>query len=600
MTDIYLNSRLIGSCSKAESFVEKFRFSRRQGHFPEEMNITYNEGEDKIELILEKGRARRPLIIVENGKSLLTKQLVGKIQNNEITWKELVSQGVIEYLDSSEEEDAYIAISEEELTKEHTHLEISPLVILGAQSAMVPYSHNNRSTRVLIGAKTLKQGLGIYALNYLMRLDTDVSILHYSQRPIVKTVMYDFVDYENHPIGQNVVVAVIANRGYNIEDAIVMSQGSVQRGLYRSTYFRPYKTEELKYAGGQQDDICVPDKDIRGYRTEDAYKYLESDGIIAPEIRIKEDDVLVGKTSPPRFLVSLGEFKIGVEERRESSVALKHGEEGVVGAVLLTESEEGNKYIKIRVRDQRIPELGDKFASRHGQKGVIGLLVPQEDMPFSASGIVPDIIFSPHSLPSRMTMGHMLELLAGKVGSLSGRQVDGTAFSAETETDLRKSLKKMGFKDNGEETLYNGITGEQYNARIFVGSIYYLKLRHMVSNKIHSRARGPVQLLTRQPTEGRSKEGGLRLGEMEKDCFVAHGSALLLHERFSSDKDVIPICKKCGLVAVYNRFKDKTLCPMCGENAPVSFVEMSYAFKLLLDELKSLCIYPKINIGKKV
>ena len=267
--------------------------------------------------------------------------------------------------------------------------------------------------------------------------------------------------------------------------------------------------------------------------------------------------------------------------------------------MLLTENEEGNKLFEVRIRDQRIPEIGDKLTSRHGQKGVIGLIVPQSDMPFSASGIMPDLIFSPHGIPSRMTIAHMIEMLAGKTGALAGRYINGTTFDAEPEERLRKELLALGFNESGVETMYNGETGEEYQAKIFIGNMYYLKLKHMVANKIHSRARGPIQLLTRQPTEGRAKEGGLRLGEMEKDTFVAHGAALLLKERFDSDRTIVPVCESCGIIAIKDEYKNKSYCQICGENTTISEIEMSYAFKLMLDELKSLGIYPKMELEGK-
>ena len=267
--------------------------------------------------------------------------------------------------------------------------------------------------------------------------------------------------------------------------------------------------------------------------------------------------------------------------------------------VVLTENEEGNKLIQIRLRDERIPEPGDKFASRYGQKGVIGRIVPQADMPFTVSGIVPDIIFSPHSIPSRMTISHLIEVIGWKVGALGGRFIDGTTFSAESEKDLRKELLEYGFRENGTERMYNGITGEVFTSNIFVGNMYYLKLKHIVANKMHARASGKIQLLTRQPIEGRSAGGGLRLGEMEKDCLVAHGASLLLKERFDSDKTILHICESCGMVAIFDWLKKRASCPKCGVNAEVNSIEMSYAFKLLLDELKSLNIYPKINLKNK-
>lgn len=599
MADVYMNGKFVGTSLEPENFVEKVRANRRKAKYADELNVTYHPDEDNVILSTEKGRARRPLIIVHNGKSLLTDDYLMKLESGEIKFNDLVAKGVVEYLDAEEEENSYIAITPEAVKPGHTHLELSPLVILGSQAAMVPYPEHNVAPRVMIGAKTIKQGIGLYVSNYLMRSDTDVSILHYPQNPIVTTKMYDVVNFSTHPVGQNIVIAIMAWDGYNMDDAVILNSSSIDRGLFRSTYYRPYSIEELRYPGGQVDSIEIPDKEVRGYRTEDVYRLLEKDGIIYPEANVSSGDVLIGKSSPPRFLSSLEEFRFGVEARRETSQVIRHRESGVVESVIITESDDGNRYVKVKVRDGRVPEIGDKFASRHGQKGVIGLTVPQEDMPFTADGIVPDMIFSPHSIPSRMTVGQLLEILGGKVGALMGNTIDGTPFQGDREMDLRALLKGLGFRDNGTETMYNGKTGQMYRARIMIGNIYYLKLRHMVANKLHARSRGPVQLLTRQPTEGRSKEGGLRLGEMENHCFVAHGAALTLKERFDSDRAIIPICKKCGLVAIYNRFRRKGVCSVCGDDIPITFIEMSYAFKLLLDELKSMCIYPKLIVGPK-
>ena len=600
MTDVYVNGKYVGQVENWKDFLEKLRSARRSGKIDRSINFSYDEPEDKIMIVTDAGRARRPLIVVENGKSKLTEEHLKKLKEGKITWDDLIKEGVIEYLDAEEEENAYIALNEDELTEEHTHLEISPLVILGAMAAQIPYAEHSSANRIILGAKMTKQSLGLYAQNFLIRADTDISILHYPQRPIVKTLIYDALNKDEHPTGQNVVVAIMPWEGYNMEDAIVMNKASIERGLFRSTFYRPFTTEELRYPGGLMDKIEIPPKDVKGYRAEDLYRYLEEDGIIYPEAKVNGDDVLVGKTSPPRFLSSLEEFSAMMESRRETSVAMKHGEKGVVTSVMLSESEDGNRMVKVVVRDQRVPELGDKFASRHGQKGVIGLIVPQEDMPFTASGVVPDIIFSPESIPSRLTISHLLELLAGKVGALKGTYIDGTPFQNVDEFTLRKMLKALGFRDNGVETMYDGRTGKEIKARIFIGSQFYYKLKWMVANKLHARSRGPVQLLTKQPTEGRSREGGLRLGEMEQWCFVGHGASLLLKERFDSDKITVPVCKNCGMVAVYNKFKNKAYCPVCGENAPISFVEMSYAFKLFLDELKAMGVYPKLLVKSKL
>lgn len=599
LTEVYCNGKYTGTVDDAASFVSKVREERRSGDITSNLNIYHNEKSDEIFVEFSKGRARRPLIIIREGQPLLTEKHLKQLGKNEISWSDLIKQGIIEYLDSAEEENSLIAFFEKDLTPEHTHLEITPVAMFGLTTSLVPYANFNQSTRLNAGSKNQKQALGLYASNYAVRMDMDVNLLHYPQVPIVKTIMHDLGNYDKHPAGQNIVVAVMSYKGYNMEDAIIINRASIDRGFGRSTYYRPSVAEELRYSGGLIDQVSIPDKDVKGYKSEKDYRFLENDGIIYPEAKVAEGDVIIGKTSPPRFLSSLEEYNLTSGTRRESSVSLKHGERGIVDFILLTENEEGNKLIQARIRDERVPEIGDKFTSRHGQKGVVGLIVPETDMPFSESGIIPDLIFSPHGIPSRMTISHLIEILAGKVGALSGRFINGTTFDAEPEEKLREELKTLGFRENGMETLYNGITGEVFEAKIFVGSMYYLKLKHLVANKMHSRARGPIQLLTRQPTEGRAKEGGLRLGEMEKDTFVAHGASLLLKERFDSDKTVVPVCESCGVIAIKDEYKGKSYCPICGENVEINDVEISYAFKLILDEFKSLGIYPKLQLESK-
>ncbi len=599
MSEVYLNGKFVGEVDNAQEFAQRLRQDRRSGALSSNVNVYFDEVLNQVHVESSRGRCRRPLIAVNGGMPALTDKHIKQLQKGEITWSDLVDQGVIEFLDAGEEENSLVAFSDQELTPEHTHLEISPLVMLGIVTGLIPYGDYIQSARLIIGSRNLKQSIGLYSANYPVRMDMDVNLLHYSQLPLVQTMMHELTDYSAHPSGQNIVVAIMSYKGYNMEDAVIINKGSIERGFGRSSYFRPAVSEELRYSGGLMDSVCIPDKDVKGYKSERDYRFLEGDGIVYPEAKVKEEDVIIGKTSPPRFLSNLEEYSLASNIRRESSVSLRHGEEGVVDFVCLTENEEGNKLVQVRIRDQRIPEIGDKFVSRHGQKGVVGLIVPEANMPFSASGIMPDLIFSPHGIPSRMTISHLIELLGGKTAALSGRFIDGTIFSGEPEEVLRKELLSLGFKENGTETMYNGITGEMFAAKIYVGNMYYLKLKHMVANKIHSRARGPIQLLTRQPTEGRAKEGGLRLGEMEKDTFVAHGASLLLKERFDSDKTVVPVCEGCGIIAIYDQFKDKRYCPICGENVEINDIEISYAFKLILDEFKSLGIYPKLQLRNK-
>lgn len=599
MSEVYLNSVFIGTVEHPLGFINQVRTERRKGVITSNLNVYFDEAVNEIRLFCNRGRVRRPLIVVKDGCPVLAERHVKQLQNNEIGWDGLIEQGVVEYLDAAEEENALLAFSEEELTPEHTHLEISPLAMFGFATTLVPFGNHTSPARLLIGSKNQKQALGLYASNYPMRMDMDVNLLHSPQIPLVSSVLHHISSYETHPSGQNIVVAVMCHEGYNMEDAVIINQGSIDRGFGRSSYYRPCITEELRYSGGLMDEVSIPDKDVKGYKSERDYRFLEPDGIIYPEAKVKEEDVIIGKTSPPRFLSGMDEYSLASNVRRESSLALRHGEEGVVDFVLLTENEEGNKLIQVRVRDQRIPEIGDKLTSRHGQKGVVGAIVPESDMPFTASGIIPDLLFTPHGIPSRMTISHLLEMLAGKTGALSGRYVDATTFAAESEEALREELLSFGFRENGTETMYNGVSGEQLKVKIFIGDMYYLKLKHLVANKLHSRALGPIQLLTRQPTEGRAKEGGLRLGEMEKDTFVAHGASALLKERFDSDKTVVPVCESCGLIAVYDSFRDKKFCAVCGENTEVNNIEVSYAFKLILDEFKSMGVYPRLLLKDK-
>src|SRR3989338_4539688 len=589
MTDIFLNEKFIGTVESNKEFLKYVRSERRKGKLPSELNIRYDDTLDDVYIDTSTGRARRPLIIVENSKSKLTEKHIEQLKNNEIKWSDLIKEGVIEYLDASEEE----------ITKDHTHIEIGPQVILGVTANLIPFSNFGGSSRLIRGSKIQKQSLGLYAANFLLRMDTDVSVLHYPQKPLTKTFMHDILGYEKHPAGQNITIAIMSYEGYNMDDAIIINRASVDRGLGRSSYFKPYSAEEFRYQGGLVDEICIPDKEVKGYRSEKDYRLLEEDGIVYTSAKIKEEDILIGKISPPRFLGSFEEFSIAANTKRESSIEADHGAVGVVDMTLITENEEGNRLIQTRLRELRIPEIGDKFASRHGQKGIIGHLADPEDIPFTVSGMVPDIIFSPHGIPSRMTVSHLLEVISGKVAALSGEYIDGTTFDSMPEKQLRKMLRSLGFRENGTEMFYSGVTGKPMFAKIYCGNMYYFKLKHMVSNKLHSRATGKIQLLTRQPIEGRAMGGGLRLGEMEKDCFVAHGASLLLKERFDSDKSRLYVCENCGMFAVYDPYRNKEYCIKCGNKVKISAVELSYAFKLLLDELKSLGIYPKLILKRK-
>jgi len=592
--DVFLNGIFIGSVEDWSSFVNEVREKRRKQELDIELSIRYDKQLNIIMISTDSGRVLRPLIIVDNGVARLKEEHMKLLKENKISWDDLIKQGVIEYLDASEEDNALVALKEKDLTPEHSHLEIDNIAFLGIVLSLVTFANHDQSPRLIKGSKTQKQALGLYAANYLCRVDTDVSILHYPQQPVVRSFVYDALD--SYPVGQNLVVAVMTYEGYNMEDALVINKGSIERGMGRSTYFRPYTSVELNYAGGLSDEICIPTKDVSGYKTEESYRFLEDDGVVFPEAELDAGEVVIGKVSPPKFLSEARE--ISIRTKKENSSVIRQEEKGIIDAAFITLDEEGNKIVQVRTRDNRIPELGDKFSAPHGQKGVIGLIVPENDIPFTSKGVRPDLIFNPHAIPGRMTVGYLLELITGKIGCLSGEIMDGTPFKQEKTREFEKTLLKLGFRYDGKETMYNGINGKMMDVKIYIGNMYYLKLKYMVSNKMHARASGKVALLTRQPIEGRARGGALRLGEMEQQALVAHGASLLLKERYDSDKVVIHICSKCGAVGIKDSVRNKMYCPLCNSNE-VEPVEVSYAFKLLVDELLGLYIATQFELKNK-
>ena len=608
-TRIFVDGRLIGYYKDGLELAESLRDLRRNSKIHPHVGVSFHksdENEDatrRLYVNCNAGRVLRPLIIIKDNKPLLTQDLLDKISKKLLSWTDLLRMSVLELIDANEEENCYVTLDDKD-TKKYTHLEVFPPSILGAGASIIPYPEHNQSPRNTYESAMAKQSLGFSTP--MMNTSTYVRqhLMLYPQVPAVNTKAMKLLGLEDRPAGQNCVVAVLPFDGYNIEDAIVLSQASVDRGLGRTFFFRIYDAEAKQYPGGMRDSFEIPNAEdnIRGYKGERAYRLLEEDGVVASESPVKGGDILIGKTSPPRFMEEYREFESSGPYRRDTSIGVRPSETGVIDTVVMTQSNEGGKMYKIRARDMRIPEIGDKFASRHGQKGVMGLLAKAEDLPYTAEGMSPDVLINPHAFPSRMTVGMMMESICGKAASFRGKRFDGSAFVGEKMDEVKKVMDTHDFKYSGKEIMYDGRTGKAFPVEVFIGVVYYQKLHHMVADKIHARARGQVQMLTKQPTEGRARGGGLRFGEMERDCLIAYGASMILKDRLldESDKSDIFVCERCGLVAYHDVKQRKYVCRVCGDKAKVSSVSVAYAFKLLLQEMQSLNVAPRLLIKEKL
>jgi DNA-directed RNA polymerase subunit B len=607
-TRVFVDGRLIGYFKDGQKLVDSLRDLRRNFKIHPHVGIflyqsSFEGSTKRLYVNCNAGRVLRPLIVIKDNKILLTQELIDKVSKKFLSWTDLLHMGIIELVDANEEENSYIAIDETDI-KKHTHMEVFPSTILGAGASIIPYPEHNQSPRNTYESAMAKQSLGFSTP--LMNASTYVRqhLMLYPQTPIVNTKAMNLLGLEDRPAGQNCVVAVLPFDGYNIEDAIVLSKSSIDRGLGRTFFYRIYEAEAKQYPGGMRDNFEIPtvEGNIRGFRGDKAYRLLEEDGVIATGSTVQGGDILIGKTSPPRFMEEYREFEVKGPYRRDTSIGVRPSENGVVDTVVMTQSHDGGRMYKIRVRDLRIPEIGDKFASRHGQKGVVGLLVNHEDLPYTADGVVPDVMINPHAFPSRMTVGMFLESVTGKAAALRGSKMDGSAFVGEKLEDVKGVLEQNGFKYSGKEVMYDGRTGKPFAVDVFIGVVYYQKLHHMVADKIHARARGQVQMLTKQPTEGRARGGGLRFGEMERDCLIAYGASMTLKDRLldESDKADIYICERCGLVSYYDIKQRRFVCRVCGDKAKVTSISVAYAFKLLLQEMMSLDVAPRLLIKERV
>jgi len=650
--------------------VELLKLFRRNGIISVFTSISFNYELNEIYIYTDAGRLSRPIYYIDNhSQSYNRKPILELIENNKITWQEIVAgfkvkndenfsfkmnkvyeinqlyndldwnndssqrnednggnnftkmynelmknKSVIDYLDTAEEESALIANYDEDVKKSKffTHVEIDPSLILGVMGNLIIYPEHNPVTRNSFSCGQSKQAVSMYHTNYQMRIDKMGVVLNYGQTPLIKSRYLEYINNEEVPYGVNAIVAIMSYTGYNVEDAILINEGAIQRGIFRTTYFSMYEAREesskvsgtinSKFANIEKNNVV---KIKPGYD----YSLLDDYGMIRENTPLNDKIVLIGKITSDlenrdRFI--------------DDSVKPKKGQLGFVDKSFITQGEEGFNIAKVRIREERIPAIGDKMASRAGQKGTLGLIIPEEDMPFTSDGIRPDLIINPHAIPSRMTIGQIVESLFGKVCTSYGTYGDCTAFQVKgpNYSTYAPLLVEAGFNSTGNQILYNGMNGEQIQTDIYIGPTYYMRLKHMVKDKINYRATGPRTNLTRQTVQGRANDGGLRIGEMERDGVLAHGMSYFLNESFlvRGDEYFMAVCNKTGAIAIYNEDKNLFLSPFA--DGPVNFhtnpngslnikniskfgrsfslLRIPYSFKLLIQELQAMNIQMRI------
>tara|TARA_Y100000741_G_C18262385_1_gene560961 strand:- start:4945 stop:8418 length:3474 start_codon:yes stop_codon:yes gene_type:complete len=582
---------------EGEQLLHKLRDLRRQSLIPFDASLSFVDG--AISIDSDPGCLLRPLFIAS--KLPEVSKLIASAPSYEHLWDHLVSNGAIEYVDKQEEMDLRVGISVESPSPEYTHYELHASLINGLCASLIVFPDHNQAPRNCYQSAMGKQAVGIYALNYHRRMDAVSHILCSPQKPLVTTRMDEILHTSEAPTGVNAIVVIMCYSGFNQEDSLIVNQQALDRGLFRSVKFQTYKDEE-RTNGADSEKFENPKKvNCSGIRV-GCYDKLEDDGTLPIGTEVNAGDVIIGKT------ITTTEIGEGTRRsvKRDRSVMVKTSEEAIVDAVMQSKNRDGSLLMKVRTRKTRTPVVGDKLSSRHGQKGVCGIILSAEDMPFTKDGIQPDIIVNPHAIPSRMTIGQLMECLLGKLCCVQGCQGDATPFRGVSIKHISEQLEANGYDGLGEEVMYNGMTGQQLKGKVFIGPTYYQRLKHMVHDKQHSRSRGPVQILTRQPVEGRAREGGLRFGEMERDCIISHGCANVLSERLfeQSDPFVATVCGKCGLLA--HPAAEKTLlrnkkayCNNCKSSDDVHDVRMPYAFKLLLQELMAMNIATRLSLKKE-
>jgi len=596
---VFVNGRWIGITHNPITLFKDLKQKKHNGMIHIYCSIVFNYQNKEIYVCNDCGRLVRPLFKVKNNKILLTNNTIQRLKEDELSWRDLllplnIDESIIEYIDSAEQNNSMICMKPNQFKEEYnyTHCEIHPSTIFGVLASCIPFPQHNQSPRNTYQCAMGKQAIGIYVSNFNKRMDKTAYILNYTMRPLVETRVMNMMKLNQLPCGNQVIVAIMTHGGYNQEDSLLFNRGSLDRGLFHATIYHTEKDEDKKI-NGEEELRVKPNPNITRNMKFGNYDKINKQGVIDENELIEDKDIIISKVVVIKENKNDNTKLIKYEDQSKS---YRTTEECYVDKNYIDRNGDGHTFCKVRVRSTRKPNIGDKFSSRHGQKGTIGNIINEEDMPYTKDGLRPDIIINPHAIPSRMTIAQLKETLIGKLLLKLGLFGDGTSFGEMDMEEVFKELKKHDYESRGNELLYDGKTGEQIETSIFIGPVYYQRLKHMVNDKQHSRCIGPMVNLTRQPAEGRSRDGGLRFGEMERDCMISHGASKFTKERIYdvSDKYAVNVCKKCGMIAVYNDKEHIHLCNVCENRTDFSNVKIPYSCKLLFQELITMNIVPRI------
>ena len=601
---VFINGSWVGITNDPAKIYNSLKDKKYKGILNIYTSIIFNSKLKEIRVCNDAGRITRPLLKVKNNKIMYTHNIIQKVKSGELNWDDLVvaikiEDSLLEYVDSYEQNNALIAMKVNDLNNSnnnniyhYSHCEIHPSTIFGILASCIPFPDSNQSPRNTYQSAMGKQAIGMYVTNYDNRMDKTAYVLTYPMRPLVETRIMNIIKLNNIPSGQQVIVAIMSHTGYNQEDSLLFNKGAIDRGLFLATIYHTEKDEDKKLFGTEE-MRCKPDKSKTKNIKFANYDKLNNQGIVPENSLIEDRDIIIGKVIPIKE--NKNDFTKTVKYS-DGSISYRTHEESYIDKNYIETNGDGYNFCKVRIRNYRKPVIGDKFSSRHGQKGTIGNIIPEEDMPFTANGLKPDIIINPHAIPSRMTIAQLKETLLGKVLLELGLFGDGTSFGDFEISTIIDKLNDLGYESKGNELMYNALTGEQLTMNIFIGPAFYQRLKHMVNDKQHSRSIGPMVNLTRQPAEGRSRDGGLRFGEMERDCMISHGASRFTKGRIydASDAFSVFICSKCGMIASFNNKEHIHYCNTCSNRNDFKYVELPYACKLMFQELITMNVAPRI------